>query len=230
MYCVKCGVELADSEKSCPLCGTVAYHPEVVREEGELPYPPHRPGKRRLKRRSWLFVLLIVAVTLMSQLVVANLAISGKVTWSYYASGGIALAYLVVGLPIWFRNPNPAIFVPTAFGAILAYVFGSAMLSGGDWFYPFALPIILGAALICSAVAALSHYIKNGSFFIAGGALIAFGLYAVMVEQLVYIHFLKTFYFWSVYPLIGCVVCGVGLILIGIVPTFREAFNKRFFI
>ena len=28
MYCIKCGVELADSEKSCPLCQTPVFHPQ----------------------------------------------------------------------------------------------------------------------------------------------------------------------------------------------------------
>ncbi len=230
MYCVKCGVELADSEKSCPLCGTVVYHPVLSQEAGELMYPPHRPGKRRLKRRSWLFVILIVTVTLISQLAVANMAVVGRISWAYYAGGGIALAYLIFGLPVWFRRPNPVIFVPTGFAAVLVYVFGAALLSGGDWFYDFALPIISGAAIIATAVAALSYYLKRGSFFIAGGALLALGLYSLMVEYLIYKHFLSVFHFWSVYPLIGCFVCGIGLILIGIVPTFREAFNKRFFV
>ena len=35
MYCINCGVKLADSEKRCPLCGTVPYHPDIVRQEGE---------------------------------------------------------------------------------------------------------------------------------------------------------------------------------------------------
>ena len=30
MYCVKCGVELADSEKKCPLCGTPVFHPDIL--------------------------------------------------------------------------------------------------------------------------------------------------------------------------------------------------------
>lgn len=28
MYCIKCGVKLADSEKKCPLCNTIVCHPE----------------------------------------------------------------------------------------------------------------------------------------------------------------------------------------------------------
>ena len=41
MYCIKCGVELADSEKKCPLCGTVVYHPDIKQGEAKTPYPPY---------------------------------------------------------------------------------------------------------------------------------------------------------------------------------------------
>ena len=39
MYCIKCGVELADSEKVCPLCGTRVFHPDLPLPDGEAPYP-----------------------------------------------------------------------------------------------------------------------------------------------------------------------------------------------
>lgn len=39
MYCIKCGVELADSEKVCPLCGTRVFHPDLPRSESEAPFP-----------------------------------------------------------------------------------------------------------------------------------------------------------------------------------------------
>ena len=42
MYCVKCGVKLADTEKKCPLCGVAVFHPELTQEEGEPLYPPER--------------------------------------------------------------------------------------------------------------------------------------------------------------------------------------------
>ena len=42
MYCINCGVKLADSEKRCPLCGTVPYHPDIVRQEGQALYPQDR--------------------------------------------------------------------------------------------------------------------------------------------------------------------------------------------
>mgnify|MGYP000840753951 CR=1 FL=1 len=39
MYCIKCGVELADSERVCPLCGTRVFHPDLPCGQGEPPYP-----------------------------------------------------------------------------------------------------------------------------------------------------------------------------------------------
>ena len=41
MYCINCGVKLADTEHICPLCGTEVFHPELMREnllrvKGEL--------------------------------------------------------------------------------------------------------------------------------------------------------------------------------------------------
>ena len=45
MYCVNCGVRLEDTEKKCPLCGTVPYHPEIQRKPEESLYPPDRYPK-----------------------------------------------------------------------------------------------------------------------------------------------------------------------------------------
>ena len=47
MYCIKCGVELKDSEKRCPLCGTPVFHPDIKQPKGEKPYPEfYSPGYR----------------------------------------------------------------------------------------------------------------------------------------------------------------------------------------
>ena len=36
MYCIKCGVELADSERVCPLCGTRVFHPDLPCAAGSM--------------------------------------------------------------------------------------------------------------------------------------------------------------------------------------------------
>lgn len=208
MYCVKCGVELADSEKVCPLCATAVYHPELERETAPSPYPPHRVRKR-MRRRAILFVLALVAIALAAQLLLLDVATAGGFTWSFFAVGGIALMYLMVCLPMWFRRPNPAIFVPTGFLAAALYVFGCCVLTKGTWYFSFALPLIVG---------------------IAGGTVIASGAYLLGVELLISSRFAVAFIGWSLYALVSFLVVGIGLIVIGVTPAFRLAFDKKFFI
>ena len=61
MYCVKCGVELADSEKKCPLCGTPVFHPDIPRNLSDPPFPPDRRIRPEDVNRSGILFVLTVA-------------------------------------------------------------------------------------------------------------------------------------------------------------------------
>ena len=61
MYCIKCGVELADSEKVCPLCGTRVFHPDLPQAQGEPPYPPQEQARpEEVSHTGALFVLTVL--------------------------------------------------------------------------------------------------------------------------------------------------------------------------
>ena len=62
MYCVKCGVELGDSEKKCPLCGTTVFHPEMEPPKGDGPYPPEEHIHKEVSRSGALFVVTVLTV------------------------------------------------------------------------------------------------------------------------------------------------------------------------
>ena len=131
MYCINCGVELADSETVCPLCGTRVFHPDMPRQQGEPPFPPDPMGHpEEVNRSGVLFILTMLAV-----------------------------------LPLWFRRPNPVIFVPADFAAIGLYLLYINFATGGHWFltfglhhtfiwsfYPLAAGVLLGAMLLIIAV------------------------------------------------------------------------------
>ena len=119
MYCVKCGVELADSEKKCPLCGTPVFHPDIPRNLSEPPFPPDkRIRPEDVNRSGVLFVLTIAALLPALLCLLCDWRINGTLVWSGYAAGAIALLYVVILLPMWFRRPNPVIFVPVDFIAV----------------------------------------------------------------------------------------------------------------
>ena len=230
MYCIKCGVELADTEKHCPLCGTTVFHPELTQKEASPAYPPYRKPKQRINRRGVLFLLSVIYLILAAQLFVCEFSIFNQFHWSLYAVGGLIVSYVAVILPMWFYHPNPVIFVPCDFVAAALYLWFINVLSNGIWFLTFALPLTLAVGLLVTAILALTHYLRRGKLFIFGGASVLVGLLIVMLEILLWITFSLKFYFWSVYPLIGFVLLGIALIVIGVCRPLREALTKKIFV
>lgn len=231
MYCIKCGVELADGQSKCPLCGTVVYHPDVPVTEAKPPYPSYVRPPMRVNHRGVMFLVTMVCVMLIIQLIICDFSISGGFVWSLYADGGLLLSYILFLLPLWFRRPNPVIFVPCDFVAIALYLLFIDLVTGGDWFLSFAFPVVGIAGIIVTTVVALVRYVRRGYFFIFGGAVIACGGYLMLLEFFLNITFkLRGTFIWSIYPLIGCFLMGMALIVIGISKPLRESLSKKFFL
>lgn len=231
MYCVQCGVKLAESERSCPLCGTAVYHPELPQPEGKPLYPVGRMPDQA--SRSLVLQGLLTVLFVLSGLIVAlcDQQITGKITWSGFILGGLAVGYVAMVLPAWFRRPNPAIFVPCGFAAVILYLLYLCLATGGHWFLPFAFPVAGGIGLIVTATATLLRYIRRGRLFIAGGAAMALGGFMLLTECLLNMTFsIAHFSGWSVYPLAVLVLMGGFLIFLGICRPAREMMARKFFI
>lgn len=228
MYCVKCGVELADSERKCPLCLTPVYFPGLP-EEPERPYPGYVKTKDEMSPRGILFILSVLLGIAAVISLVCDLSLNSGVVWSGYVIGGLVVFYCLFILPNWFRRPSPAIFAPVDFLVIGLFVLYIDLAIGGGWFLPFAFPVIGGAALIMCTVLILIYYLKMGYLYIFGGASIATGLFSVLIEFLIHCNFTvhhKTM--WCIYPLISLFLIGMMLIVIAIVRPFRESLKKIF--
>ena len=167
MYCVKCGVALADSERKCPLCGTPVFHPDIARPAAEPPFPPERRlHGEAVNRSGLLFVLTIFSLLPVLIVLLCDWRINGGVVWSGFAAGGIVLFYILVLLPQWFRRPNPVIFVPVDFAAIALYLLYIDFAVGGHWFLSFAFPVTGAIALLVTAVITLVRYLHGGYLYI----------------------------------------------------------------
>ena len=203
MYCVKCGVELADSEKKCPLCGTPVFHPDIPRNLSEPPFPPDkRIRPEDVNRSGVLFVLTIAALLPALLCLLCDWRINGTLVWSGYAAGAIALLYVVILLPMWFRRPNPVIFVPVDFIAVGLYLLYINFATGGHWFLSFAFPVTGAIGLLISAAVALTN--------------LTFQIHETL--------------FWSFYPMVAGIVLGLMLIVIAICKPLRESLHRKFFL
>ena len=232
MYCIKCGVELADSEKVCPLCGTRVFHPDLPGGQGETPYPPdHHPRAEEVSRAGVLFVLTVLFLLPAVVSVLCDWRLGGGIVWSGYVVGGLLLLYVTAVLPLWFKRPNPVIFVPVDFAAIALFLLYVNYATGGHWYLSFALPVTGAAALLVCAMVTLLKYLPGAALYICGGALILSGVLAVLVEFLLNLTFgLHDTFLWSIYPLAVGVVLGAMLLVIAVSKPLRRSLHRKFFL
>ena len=231
MYCIKCGVALANTEKQCPLCGTTVYHPDIVREDTPPLYPHDRMPTPQPHPWGILLIVTMLFLLPISICLVRDYQITGTILWSGYVAGALCVLYVMTVLPNWFRHPNPVIFVPVSFAAIGLFLLYINWATGGSWFLSFALPVTGALGLIVTAVVTLGKYLRKGLLYIFGGACIALGGFTLLLEFLLHITFgLPGIGTWSAYPLIVFFLLGITLIIIAICPSFRESLERKFFI
>ena len=231
MYCIRCGVELGDSETRCPLCATEVYHPHLPRPEATPLYPRTIDPTPRWNPLGALFIVTALFLLPIFLCLLGDIRIHGSVVWSGYVVGALVVFYTVFVLPAWFRRPNPVIFTPAVFAAIGLYLLYIDLFTGGDWFLSFAFPVVGGLALLATTLAALLHYVRRGYLYIFGGFSIALGLFMLLAEFLLRFTFHRPgFPTWSLYPLTALVLLGLMLIFIAICRPLRESLERRFFL
>lgn len=227
MYCIQCGVRLADTENSCPLCHTQVCHPDFSQERQPL-YPRECLPEKKHSKGGAVFFTAVTALAVFT-VAVCDLQLHRDICWSAYVMGALAVFYTAVVLPMWFRRPNPVIFVPCSFGAGVGYLLLVALMTGGKWFLPFALPVAGAVGLLVTAVVTLMRYLPGGKLFILGGGIMALGGFMLLLEALMRRAFQIAFWGWSIYPLGALALVGGYLIFLGICRPAREAMERKFF-
>ncbi len=231
MYCIKCGAELSEGQKICPICMTRVYHPDFEIKDGMDTYPKKDFKSEEFNRKGLLFAITVILLIPIVLTLLLELNWEGRINWSGYVALGILFFYVSFILPAWFKHSSPAIFVPSSFAAALFLILYACINTGGDWFLTFALPICLTLCAIVSTVAILLYYLKAGKLYIIGGGIIALGLWTVLIEHLTkLVFFVVTDFIWSLCPLSVLFIIGMFLIIVEIVKPFKESLRKIFFV
>ena len=231
MYCVNCGVKLADSEAYCPLCGTEAFRPTGERSAESLLYPRKQYPNVQVSTTGVMIILTVLFLLPILITLQCDLLINRSVTWSGFVIGGLLVVYVAFILPGWFKKPNPVIFVPCAFAAIGGYLLYISLATGGGWFLSFAFPVTGFIGLVVTAVTVLLRYVRRGILYILGGAVLALGLFMPLVEFLLTITFPAiSFVGWFLFPLTALVLLGGTMLFLAISRRARETMERKLFI
>jgi len=229
MYCVQCGVNLADTEEKCPLCGTRVYHPDIKRPTARPLYPRDKMPKTAPRSKAMHGALIILFFIPLFVSFLADLQLDNTLDWFGYVAGALVVAYVAVALPLWFQKPNPVIFVPCIFAAATVYLLYINLATRGNWFLPFAFPVMGSLCLLTSTLVTLLYYLKKGKLYIWGGACIALGGCMLLIEFLLGLTFSIPFVGWSFYPLVVLFLCGGLLIFLAINRSAREMMERKLF-
>lgn len=229
MYCVKCGVKLADGTARCPLCQTPVWDPDSL-APAPAPYSDRLPAPPKSRRYPILAFLtaLLAAVSLTTLIYCLNNY--HRADWSGYVMLGCALFYFAVLFPFWFERREPLIFVPLAFGLICGYLLYICLYTGGRWFLSFAFPVTMLAGALTTASVALLRFGKRRRLLKIGSLLVVFGCSAMLVELFQCITFGGKMFAWSLYPVCSFSLVGLFLILCGLIPPWREYLEKKLFL
>ena len=229
MYCVKCGVILEETEKKCPLCDTPVYHPEFDNLDAKPLYPAFKMPLNKYSRKGLGGVIIILFLIPLIISFYSDFQKDRSIEWFGYVAGGLILGYVTFALPFWFKKPNPVVFAPCSFLTLGLYLFYINIVTNGDWFFSFVLPVLGFLSLIICAIITLVYYVKKGKLYIFGGASILFGILICLLEFLLSITFEIVFIGWSIYPLIVLVLLGLLLIYLAINSNARKILERKIF-
>ena len=230
-YCVNCGVELAPSERSCPLCGVEVNNPRDPWKE-----PRRRPYPQTLERvlsgidRRYgvgLAAMLLLIPALVK--VALNLLISAAVTWSLYVVGAILCAFVVVLLPLAFSDFHPFLAICLDIAAVALYVGLICFLSDGDWYAGLALPLVLATGAALFGVTFAFTRKRLGALAKLGWLLLLVGLLTLGIECILGLYLDARWPMWSLLVLLPCLVLAAMLFFIESRQNLKDQIRRRLF-
>ncbi|OQB23932.1 MAG: hypothetical protein BWY11_01492 [Firmicutes bacterium ADurb.Bin182] len=157
-YCVNCGVELEESQKTCPLCSVEVINPlKPYSENARRPYS-HRVDHitKRVDRHFTAIIASIVLIFIIGICLIADEMYSEKLDWSYFVAVSLALVWVLIIFPMAFDRIHPIWYILADVLSLASFLYAIQYLTGpGSWFDKVALPIIYMLGVISALCATL---------------------------------------------------------------------------
>lgn len=232
-YCVHCGVELAPSERDCPLCHTLVQNPQCDWKKPEtLPYPETIDVKdTRIDRRYARSLVAVILITIALVALLLDLFSGGGLSWSPYVIGSMVLIYTVIVVPMLFKFSRPYAYISLDFLALGAFLLMTALLTGGlSWYIGLFIPLfVLSALLLLGCVLALRRKEWPLLYRMATACLLL-GLFLLGLEALTRRYWELPFGFvWSFYATVPTTVLAIMLVVAERNKKLKNEIKKRLF-
>ena len=231
-YCVNCGVELAPSEKHCPLCGVEVINPAQPAPENPWQPYPHRddPVISQINRRFIAAMITIALAFPMAICLAIDFTYSGTLSWSLYVSGSLVMLWFWLAPGFLFKKAPILLIMLSISGSVLGFLYLVEYLVQPEtaWFVPLAMPLVLLLTLLSSSVTVLLRRKIIRGFATPAAIVIAAGLMAAGTDLLITLFRTERWLLsWSWFVLLPCLAVAAVFLLIARRRKIRTEILKR---
>ena len=166
-YCVNCGVELADSERQCPLCHTEVLNPRQPYErKTPRPFPNHLELFEPEDDRGFAAAIITLLLALPAAICLAcDVAYTRGAGWSMLVVGAMAMLWMFIVPPAFIRRHTVLLCGTLDAAAVLGYLWMVEHYAAkGSWFQAMAVPLVILVALLFALDYLLLTKVIHGRF------------------------------------------------------------------
>ena len=224
MYCIKCGVELEDGAKRCPLCETPV--PEIkgleekkfVKEYPMININLYEMKMKKVKKAIFLSFFTISIISIL-EVLFQNLIMYGKLEWGYYAIPSILIfdLGLFVFLDSYRMRTNLFLLLSGFIAYFLLLDFGDEKLT---WSLRLGIPIVLALYLISLIFSYVWDKHKSDRLKILNFFIFFVGIFLLILELII-----SKKMTWSIFSSIPLFI--LSIMLRYAYKSYKEEFKRR---
>ena len=224
MYCIKCGVELEDGAKRCPLCETPV--PEIkgleekkfVKEYPMININLYEMKMKKVKKAIFLSFFTISIISIL-EVLFQNLIMYGKLEWGYYAISSILIfdLGLFVFLDSYRMRTNLFLLLSGFTSYFLLLDFGDKKLT---WSLRLGIPIVLALYLISLIFSYVWDKHKSDKLKILNFFIFFVGIFLLILELII-----SKKMTWSIFSSIPLFI--LSIMLRYAYKSYKEEFKRR---
>ena len=224
MYCIKCGVELEDGAKRCPLCETPV--PEIkgleekkfVKEYPMININLYEMKMKKVKKAVFLSFFTISIISIL-EVLFQNLIMYGKLEWGYYAIPSILIfdLGLFVFLDSYRMRTNLFLLLSGFIAYFLLLDFGDEKVT---WSLRLGIPIVLALYLISLIFSYVWDKHKSDKLKILNFFIFFVGIFLLILELII-----SKKMTWSIFSSIPLFI--LSIMLRYAYKSYKEEFKRR---
>ncbi len=224
MYCIKCGVELEEGVKRCPLCETPLPKIEGLEEEKFVNEYPiininlYEMKMKKVKKAVFLSFFTISIISIL-EILFQNLIMYGKLEWGYYAISSILIFDLVifVFLDSYRMRTNLFLLLSGFTVYFLLLDFGDKKLT---WSITLGIPIVLALYLVSLIFSFVWDKHKSDRLKILNFFIFFVGIFLLILELII-----SKKMTWSIFSSIPLFI--LSIMLRYAYKSYKEEFKRR---